>query len=135
MNKFFWIVLGLFALTHSVSAQCLSYEPKVQSLSGVILRRTFPGPPSYSSIKAGDEAERYWILRLTKPICVDAADEPNIAEKSQKELQLVLDEIQYKEYRDLLGKNVTVTGTIFHSHTGHHHKKLLFTVSSILNKK
>jgi len=37
----------------------------------------------------------------------------------------------YKKYRPLLGKNVTVKGQLMHSHTGHHHTKVLIQVEGM----
>ena len=131
MRNVLLIILSSMVLGLSASAQCLNYEPDVVSLSGTIVRRTYPGRPNYSSIKNGDEPEKYWIIRLNKAICVNQADDLNLGERSQNEIQLVLDESQYKKYRGMLGKKVTVKGTLFHGNTGHHHKKLLLTVNKL----
>jgi hypothetical protein len=37
---------------------CLSYEPAVVTLSGTLVRKTFPGPPNYKSVKKGDKPEK-----------------------------------------------------------------------------
>jgi len=124
-------LLSLILLTTSVAAQCLEYEPKLVHLSGKLMRETHPGPPNYESIRKGDEAEAIWVLRLSLPICVVAMDDINVREVDQKEVQLVLDAEQYKKYRKLIGQKIFVTGTLFHAHTGHHHKQLLLTVSEM----
>ena len=105
---------------------CMSYEPAVVTLYGVIHRKTFAGRPNYESIKDGDEPETYWILRVNKPICVEAngrgSDDPdNQPESGVSQLQMNLDEKQYAQYKDLLGKQVSVTGKLAHAFTGHHH--------------
>lgn len=122
---------ALFAGT--ATAQCLQYEPKVVRLSGVLGRETHPGRPNYQSIAGGDEPETIWVVRLSKAICVQAAtpELENVKEDREKEVQLVLQPAQYQRYRKLLGKRVTASGTLFHSHTGHHHKRLLLTTSRI----
>jgi hypothetical protein len=119
--------------SHGVVAQCLEYEPREVRLSGVLIRQTYPGPPNYESIKHGDAAETIWVLRLNQAICVVASssDEIDVRESNQKEIQLVLEPDQYKEYRNLVRQRVIVTGKLFHSHTGHHHKRLLLTTTSI----
>ena len=48
-----------------------------------------------------------------------------------REIQLVLETEQYKQYRNLIGKKAIVTGKLFHSHTGHHHKRVLLLTSEI----
>jgi hypothetical protein len=110
---------------------CVSYEPTVVTLKGVIERKTFAGRPNYESIKDGDEPETYWILHINKPICVDAngggSDDPdNQPETGVSRLQLNLDEKQYAQYKDLVGKQVSVTGKLAHGFTGHHHTDVQF---------
>ena len=41
----------------------------------------------------------------------------------------------YKEYIDLVGKQVTATGTLFGEHTGHHHTPVLLTVRQLAEAK
>jgi len=120
-----------------VAAQCLGYEPKAVSLSGSLVRETHPGRPNYESIARGDEAETIWVLRLRQAVCVLTSNEEieNVKEESEKEVQLVLEPGQFKRYRNLLGKKVTITGRLFHGHTGHHHKRLLLTRSEILEAR
>jgi Domain of unknown function (DUF4431) len=48
-----------------------------------------------------------------------------------KEVQLDLAAEQFKKYRKLIGQKVFATGTLFHAHTGHHHKRLLLTLSEM----
>ena len=115
----------------SVVVQCLEYEPKVVSLSGVIILETHPGRPNYESIPNGDEPERIWVLKLKKSICVLASDDINVKADNEKEIQLALDAEQYERYRSLLGQRVTASGKLFHSFTGHHHKTLLLKTDEI----
>src|SRR5271169_3126831 len=53
------------------SSGCLSYESSVVTLNGTIIRKTFPGPPNYESVRRGDKPEVYWLIVLSRPICVD----------------------------------------------------------------
>jgi hypothetical protein len=131
------IIAGLIALSTPglVRAQCLQYEPNVVSLSGVIVRETHPGRPNYSSVAEGDEPETIWVLKLEKAICVLAGNDIDVEERNQKEIQLVLNDNQYRRYRSLLGQKVTVTGRLFHQISGHHHKTLLLTTSEIRRRR
>jgi Domain of unknown function (DUF4431) len=131
MRRLLLIAGALSVLTVNAASQCLDYEPSVVVLSGTIVRRTFPGPPNYESVAHGDSAELVWILRLTRPICVNVADHYDVHEDRQKELQLVLKPEFYKRFSHLVGNRVTARGTLFHAFTGHHHKKLLLTVAEI----
>jgi len=107
---------------------CKKYESTY--LIGTIVRQTFPGRPNYESVAKGDEAEKVWVLHLLTPACVQGnGSDPE--EKNISDVQLVLNEKQYQQYRDLVGKIVSASGTIFHSETGHHHTKVLLTVTSL----
>lgn len=139
-------VLVLFALMFAGfgesarAAQCLSYEPAKVNITGMIVRKIFPGPPEYSSIEEGDMPEQFWVLKPTKPICVngDPSDIVNSeAEKNVTGLHLVLDARQYAKYKGYVSKQVVVSGTLFHAHTGHHRTRVLLEVSEIrlLKKK
>lgn len=98
------------------------------SLTGVLVAHTFPGPPNFESIKAGDRPERYWLLRLPRPICVNA--DPTDADtgagaKDVREIQLTLKPEDFTRYRPLLGKPVTAAGDFISAITGHHHTPIL----------
>ena len=133
------LLLILFSLTcfrATAIAQAmdsLSYEPRVVSVQGIIERDTFPGPPNYESIKGGDEIEVYWILILTLPIYVKGTpgDDINASESNVTKVQLVVQPKQYNSYRNLIGHKVTVTGTLFHSISGHHKTKVLISVKTM----
>jgi hypothetical protein len=108
---------------------CLKYGPEVVTLRGKVKRVVFPGRPNYESIKDGDEPERYWVLFLPTAVCVrgDEKDDPNAeTEKGVKEMQLMLE--SYDTYRHLLGKTVSVSGTLMRAITGHHHTAVLLQV-------
>ena|SRR5437763_16334425 len=131
MRRLLLIVGAFSALCGTVAAQCLDYEPAVVHLSGTISRRTFPGPPNFQSVARGDNLERVWLLRLTQPICVNVADHFDFHEDRQREIQLVLTPESYQRFRHFVWQRVTATGTLFHAFDGHHHRKLLLTVTEI----
>lgn len=130
------LLLFLISLTTSEPTQkCVAYEPDTVSLTGTIKRRTFAGPPNYESIAKGDQREQVWVLRLARPICVSASGDQE-AEKNISDLQLLFTdaENEYRRYRPFVDRRVTISGTLFHAHTGHHHTKVLLTVNRI-NKR
>ena len=133
MAKRVWMAVLLYFLSPSLmAAECLKYEPEVSKLSGTISRKTFPGRPNYESMALGDASETVWVLHLTHPVCVAEGEGGiNEAEKGVNTLQLEMKVDQFKIYKDKIGKKVTATGTLFHSHTGHHHTKVLLTVSDL----
>jgi len=129
------MTLPFFVLAAEVVAAspCLKYEPEFVELKGKMKRIVFPGPPNYESVKAGEHPEPYYVLFLSKGVCVqgDPKDEINSeTEKDVKSIQLMITD--YKKYRPLLGKNVTAKGQLMHSHTGHHHTKVLIQVQSLM---
>jgi hypothetical protein len=118
------------------SGGCLSYGPKIVSVTGVISRIDFPGRPNYESTAKGDERETFWILKLDKSVCVfaDKSDMTSEAETGVKELQLVMDSSQYEQYRTLLSAPVTVKGTLYHAAAGRHRTSVLINVGEISKK-
>ncbi|HEX5734736.1 MAG TPA: DUF4431 domain-containing protein [Blastocatellia bacterium] len=123
-----------FSSNASMPQECLSYEPATVTLNGKITRKTFAGPPNYESLKEGDTPETYWVLHLTKPICVNGdenmpgGEEP---ERNVSNIQLILSKEQYARYRGLVGKRVEVSGKLMHAITGHHHTNVLLTATGI----
>jgi hypothetical protein len=134
MWRLSFAVLAVSISGQCAAADCLEYEPATVQLRGRISRQVFPGPPNYDSVKAGDAPEVVWILKLRKPVCVNAnaADELNNQKESGvTRLHLVLSQGEYDRYRALLHEDVLVKGTLFHWITGHHHTPVLLTVGSI----
>jgi len=83
-------------------SDCLSYEPAAVKLTGILIRKTFPGPPNYESIRKGDKPETYWLLRLAKDICVNEDKlNPaiNIEQKNIRTIELVLSPEIYQAHR------------------------------------
>ena len=133
--QLFALLFFFLCVSARASAQdCLSYEPRVERVTGTILKKTFPGPPNYESIRGGDRPETFWILHLDRPVCVTGnTDDVNEPEQSVTDLQLVLDEKQYAQLRRMPGKkiHVVMSGKLFHAHTAHHRTSVLLSVSSI----
>jgi hypothetical protein len=128
------------AAQHQASTKCLAYEPAVVKLTGTVVRQTLPGPPNYESVRDGDQPETYWVLKLARPICVEAdkTDDMGVnrAQEHIKSLELIFnDHAAYKKYKDLVLKEVVVTGTLSGSHTGHHHVDVLLTVENLTKAK
>ena len=118
----------------ALAEPCLPYEPSTVQLSGKLVRKNLPGEPEYESIAKGDRSETTWFLDLPKAICVDPGkDELQPGESDVKRVQLVLllTASQKPQLANSVGKNVTMSGTLFHSHTGHHHSKILLSVTEM----
>jgi hypothetical protein len=122
------------ALPMRTTKRCLSFEPDVESIVGTLVRKTFPGPPNYESIKAGDQAETGWYVALPQPACFTGTqgDESNRQDVAGVKLvQLVLTHGEYKSHAGLVGKRVKVAGTFFTAETGHHHTPVLLQVMTL----
>lgn len=101
-------------------------------LSGMLIRMTYPGAPNYESIAEGDAPEMVFILKPDQPIsCAVGAPQFD----SEKLMQLLFtDTKNYKKYQDLVGRQVTVNGTLTYAETGHHHTPLMIDVLSIVSQ-
>lgn len=100
----------------AIAAECLRYG--VVSMTGRLLQQTYAGPPDYESVTKGDEPLVIWILQLEQGVCIAGSESSYPLVYSEREIQLVLgtDQYaradQYARYRSLLGKKITVTGTL-----------------------
>jgi len=106
------------------------YEPRLVALSGVIRLENRFGPPGYGEDPVQDSKVEIRVLELESPINVkgDPADDINTETVlGVKNIQLVVEE----PIRKYLQKKVTIKGTLFHGHTGHHYTEVLLDVQSI----
>lgn len=106
------------------------YEGQDIELAGFVWRESFPGPPNYESFET-DSIETYWMLVLPKPISLFATDfeyGSTIKLENVKKLQLVVSSNFYSENKSVVLKNAKIRGTLFRSHTGHHHGDACFEV-------
>jgi hypothetical protein len=119
-----------YALVSPVRANCLKYEPEKVTLAGVISERVDFGPPGYGEDPKHDSKEPHLYLKLDKTVCLSAkpGDDLNGGEYGVKQMQMVYF-IHLKFRKAWLGKHVSVTGTLFHGITGHHHTAVLITPS------
>src|SRR4051812_15391663 len=122
------LVLAFSIVPACAGAACLTYTDRVR-LQGVLERKTFPGPPNYSSVGKGDTPEVAWLLRLDRPACVDAdprdTDGFSVAIGTLRRVQLAPTQAQFRSEAKRLGSRVTVSGKLFGAHTGHHHAAAL----------
>ena len=115
-------------------AGCLALEPSGQvEARGRLSVRTFPGPPNFESVAAGDRAERTYLLTLPTPICVDdgKAGFADPAARFDTVHVSVRDERLWPRLRAALGKTVAVTGEGFAAFDGHHHAPLVVLADKV----
>ncbi len=68
------IAVILAITSNAVPANCFVGESDGATLTGVLERVTFPGPPNYESVESGDQPETDFVLQLAKPICYEESD-------------------------------------------------------------
>lgn len=96
------------------------------SISGFLSTKIFPGLPNYESVAAGDRSEEAWLL-------TSETVSPGSKEKTEAYQLVFLSDFEktFATLRRLLGKRVSVEGTIWIAHTGHHHTRFLITLKAI----
>ena len=124
----------LAAALHIASAQpapCLRYGPDTVAVTGRLERRTFFGPPGYGEDPRRDARETGYYLALAAPVCTVAGADAEFddAKTGVRRVQLLLDAAGYRRLRPSLGRVVTLRGTLFGEHTGHHHAPLILDVA------
>ena len=110
----------------------LNYDTNV-TLTGLLVSRTYYGPPNYGENPKTDGKESQYILIFDSPVDV-VGDQNDILRKTERgvrKVTLVVDDFKAHPVKSMLGSRVEVHGTLFHAHTGHHHTKVLIDVTSI----
>lgn len=113
-------------LDSAIVGECLSYSSV--ELRGVLRSETFPGPPNYKSIAAGDRSETFFFIVPASPLCVTQGDTSGFepAATDVQHVQLTFsDKSAYDKLGPSLGKEVRCSGNIYSSHNGHHHSAVL----------
>ncbi len=105
--------------------ECQNYQDT--QLVGTLVQQTFAGPPNYESIADGDKAERYFLIKLAQPVCINAdRQEPSFS--AITEVQLVLNGASSDaSLRSRLTHTVRCKGKLFSALTGHHHTQVLLS--------
>jgi hypothetical protein len=127
-------VIGLVcaaALSAQAQRKQFHYDTEKVALTGKVIARTFFGPPGFGEDPKTDSRESQYILVLDMPIDVVGTPGENETERGVKQITLVVLDFKAIPIRPWLRQRVTVEGTLFHAITGHHHTKVLITVSSI----
>lgn len=117
-------------------------EPEILvKLKGRLHMMLFPGPPEYSSIERGDVPEYSWFVTLDEKSFQVAANTPVAPYGNSMEymmestnwfkVQLCCLENLREDLHKNVGKEILVTGYLFHAMTGHHHAPFLMDVHSI----
>jgi hypothetical protein len=114
----------------------LDYEPAVVRLSGLLVTEYVYGPPGFGENPETDQIDRKWHLRLFAPVDVIGTPGDDINSESENDVGRVgLINFSKVNLSAHLGKRVMVEGTLFHSHTAHHHTKVLLEVQKVTRLK
>ena len=124
------------AVAHPTATQAqrwLSYEPETVELDGRLVIQSRFGPPNYGEQPKTDQKVKIAVLVLKDPVNVLASQENSynsqpVYRTTQIQLAFIDDRTAYK---NLIGRNVVVTGSLFHAHTGHHYTDVVLKVRSI----
>jgi hypothetical protein len=105
------------------------YEPNVSTLTGVLKREMFWGPPNYGGDTLIDTKEYYAILHLDEPIELigDTTNHFNSARSDVKKIQV----LGGGSFGPLMGKRVTIKGKLMGAQFGHHHTDVLVIPSAV----
>jgi hypothetical protein len=126
-------LLVVFACVASAQGQTfLSYEPEVVELDGQLIVESKYGPPNFGEQPKTDQKVRVALLVLRSGVSMLPADDdgPNRSVHHIKQIQLAFSNSE-TSHKKLFGKQVVVTGTLFHAHTGHHYTEVVMNVESI----
>lgn len=106
------------AISAPADAQCVALgEPT--TITGFHATLTLPGPPEYTNVATGDDPERAEIILLShQPVCVTDSDGAALAVEV---IQLSCERIPAAPP----GTPISVSGSLFAAHTGHHHTAVL----------
>lgn len=90
------------------------------------------GPPGYGESPAVDSIDTYYVVIVPEDRCLSLHQAFGHApDPHPVECRIQLIGVDPRDAVPLLNKNVEIVGTIFESHTGHHHTGLLIEVARI----
>ena len=108
----------------SVAYECPDFAGREWDFVGHLVANTFPGPPDYESVTSGDEPVSRWYLQLPYAACFSEYAHQTL-------IQLSLQPEELEKYRQFLGKQIRVKGTLEEGVPGRHTTPLVMKVSSL----
>ena len=99
---------------------------RTQELSGVLVRKVFPGPPNYDSVEDGDYPEVGWILQL------DERSRNIMATTGIGEIEIEVEKSVDEELLHCIGSRVVCRGLLRDAENAHHHTSLLLSACKVL---
>ena len=121
-----------FFVSSIAAAECLQYEPVMVAIQGSVSLIPAYGPPGFGEDPRHDAREDYLALTLDTPVCMTASSKPqteDVAEGDIKAVQLVFPNSEaFRRAKHWIGRRISVTGSLYHGFTGHHHTTVLLKV-------
>ena len=117
--------LALIWASGSVAGECPTFTGREWEFTGHLVNRIFPGPPNYESVSRGDKPITRWYLQLPWPACF--AEHRHLTH-----FQLSLTPQEVELYRQFLGKEIRVKGTLEEGVLGRQTTSLVVIVSSLV---
>jgi hypothetical protein len=118
------MILPLLWAPVSSADRCPPHAGREWEFTGHLVNRITAGPPDFESVTSGDEPITRWYLQLPWPACF-------AEHRHLPRFQLAFDPEELERYRPLLGKQVTVKGTLEEGVPGRHTTSLVIDVYSI----
>ena len=142
LAKFFFVASSFAGIAHAAqpviheatdpAGGCFEFEKGAAQLKGTIFTRIYFGPPNYGENPATDRREEQALLLLDAPICVQAIrDATAQSEVNVIVVQLAAISVQPSVVYGAVGHRVEVSGSLFHSETGHHRTPVLVDVTAV----
>src|SRR6266436_3384461 len=119
------------------SMQTLTFGDPEIVLRGQIYTDYFYGRSGYGETPEIDELEHSIFLALDTPISIPArapryeGDFESVGCADVESVQLA-GKVDIQHLRDIRGHGVEITGSLFHSYTGHHHAEILVNLQDRL---
>lgn len=124
MREIATLFLSLIWASGSVAHECPAFSDREWEFVGHLVTQTYPGPPNYESISGGDEPVTRWYLQLPSAICFTNYDHQYL-------FQISLKPEDFERYRQLLGREIRVQGTLEEGVAGYHRTALILKVSNV----
>lgn len=116
--------LALMWASVSAASECPTFTGREWEFTGHLVNRIYPGPPNYESVASGDKPVTRWYLQLPWPACF--AEHRHLTR-----FQLSLTPQEVDSYRQFLGKEIRVKGTLEEGVPGLHTTSLVVKVASL----
>jgi len=119
------LLLSVIWASGSVAYECPVFSDHEWEFVGHIVTHTYPGPPNFESISGGDKPVTRWYLQLPSAVCFSNYHHQFL-------FQLSLKPEEFERYRQFLGKEIRIKGTLEEAVAGYHRTPLILNVSSLV---